>query len=183
MGIKMATTMKQRFGFLAALLAGMLSLPLAALEAGDPAPDFSLPGSDGKTHRLADYKGDKAVVIAWYPKAFTKGCTIECKSLAEKGHLIRDYNVAYFMASTDELETNKEFAEAQQADFPLLSDPQGKVAKAYGVLMPVVNVAKRVTLYIGKDGRILKVDRDIKPATSAEDIARTLGELGVERKD
>ncbi|WP_237066071.1 peroxiredoxin [Microbulbifer guangxiensis] len=168
--------------FLGFLLAALTSLPLAALEVGDPAPDFSLQGSDGKTHKLADYRGDKAVVIAWYPKAFTKGCTIECKSLAENGHLIREYNVAYFMASTDELETNKKFAEEQKADFPLLSDPDGEVAKAYDVLMPVMNMAKRVTIYIGEDGRILKIDRDIKPATSAEDIARTLGELGVGRK-
>jgi peroxiredoxin Q/BCP len=171
--------MKRLFGF---LLASLVSLPLAALEVGDPAPEFSLQGSDGKTHKLSDYKGDKAVVIAWYPKAFTKGCTIECKSLAENGHLIREYDVAYFMASTDELETNKKFAEEQKADFPLLSDPEGEVAKAYDVLMPVMNVAKRITVYIGKDGRILKIDRDIKPATSAQDMARTLGELGVERK-
>ncbi|KUJ81587.1 peroxiredoxin [Microbulbifer flavimaris] len=171
--------MKKLFGF---FLASLVSLPLAALEVGDPAPEFSLQGSDGKTHKLSDYKGDKAVVIAWYPKAFTKGCTIECKSLAENGHLIREYDVAYFMASTDELETNKKFAEEQKADFPLLSDPEGEVAKAYDVLMPVMNVAKRITIYIGKDGRILKIDRDIKPATSAQDMARTLGELGVERK-
>lgn len=171
--------MKRLFGF---VITALFSLPLAALEVGDPAPDFSLQGSDGKTHKLSDYKGDKAVVIAWYPKAFTKGCTIECKSLAENGHLIREYDVAYFMASTDELETNKKFAEEQKADFPLLSDPEGEVAKAYDVLMPVMNMAKRVTIYIGKDGNILKIDRDIKPATSAEDIARTLGELEVARK-
>lgn len=171
--------MTRLIGFFVATL---LSLPLAALEVGEQAPEFSLQGSDGKTHKLSDYKGDKAVVIAWYPKAFTKGCTIECKSLAENGHLIREYDVAYFMASTDELETNKKFAEEQKADFPLLSDPDGETAKAYDVLMPVMNVAKRVTIYIGKDGRILKIDRDIKPATSAEDIARTLGELDVARK-
>ncbi|AOS97385.1 Putative peroxiredoxin bcp [Microbulbifer aggregans] len=171
--------MTRLIGFFVATL---LSLPLAALEVGEQAPEFSLQGSDGKTHKLSDYKGNKAVVIAWYPKAFTKGCTIECKSLAENGHLIREYDVAYFMASTDELETNKKFAEEQKADFPLLSDPDGETAKAYDVLMPVMNVAKRVTIYIGKDGRILKIDRDIKPATSAEDIARTLGELDVARK-
>lgn len=163
------------------LITALLSLPALALEVGDPAPAFTLQGSDGKTYSLADFKGKKAVVIAWYPKAFTRGCTIECKSLAENGHLIRAYDVAYFMASTDELETNKKFAESEEADFPLLSDPEGEVARAYDVLVPVVNVAKRVTIYIGRDGNILKIDRDITPATSAEDIARTLGELGVSR--
>lgn len=164
------------------LFAATLSLPLMALEVGDPAPDFSLQASDGKTYSLADFRGRQAVVIAWFPKAFTKGCTIECKSLAEKGHLIREYDVAYFMASTDEVEVNSKFAAEQNADFPLLSDPGGEVAKAYGVLVPVMNIARRVTFYIGKDGRILKIDRDIRPATSAEDIARTLAELGIARK-
>lgn len=164
------------------LLTALSSLPLAALEVGAPAPDFSLQASDGNTYSLSDFKGKQAVAIAWYPKAFTKGCTIECKSLAENGHLIREYDVAYFMASTDELDTNTKFAEEQEADFPLLSDPEGEVAEAYDVKMPVMNIARRITVYIGKDGRILKVDRDIQPATSAEDMARTLGELGIARK-
>lgn len=170
--------MNRLFAFLATAL---ISLPLMALEVGDPAPDFSLQASDGKTYSLADFKGKQAVVVAWFPKAFTKGCTIECKSLAENGHLIRTFDAAYFMASTDELEQNTRFAAEQEADFPLLSDPEGEVAKAYGVLMPMVNVARRITVYIGVDGRILKVDRDIRPATSAEDIAQTLEELGVAR--
>ncbi|WP_237057481.1 peroxiredoxin [Microbulbifer sediminum] len=164
------------------LLSALVSLPALALEVGQPAPDFTLEASDGNTYSLEDFRGKRAVVIAWYPKAFTKGCTIECKSLAENGHLIREYDVAYFMASTDEVETNKKFAASEKADFPLLSDPEGKVAKAYDVLVPALNIAKRVTVYIGKDGNVLKVDRDIKPATSAEDMARTLGELGVARK-
>ncbi|WP_295798620.1 peroxiredoxin [uncultured Microbulbifer sp.] len=165
---------------LVALLA--IALPGFALEVGKPAPEFSLTASDGKTYSLADFRGKQAVVIAWYPKAFTKGCTIECKSLAEKGHLIREYDVAYFMASTDEVEVNEKFAKQYKADFPLLSDPGGEVAAAYDVKMPLLNVAKRVTIYIGKDGNVLKVDSDIKPATSAEDIASTLGELGVAKK-
>ncbi|MCK7596554.1 peroxiredoxin [Microbulbifer sp. CAU 1566] len=160
----------------------LIALPVLAIEAGDDAPDFALQASDGKTYRLADFKGKQAIVIAWYPKAFTKGCTIECKSLAEKGHLIREYDVTYFMASTDEVDENTKFAAEQKADFPLLSDPSGEVAEAYGVKMPVLNMARRVTFYIGKDGKILKVDSDIKPATSAEDMARTLGELGVAKK-
>ncbi|WP_323846328.1 peroxiredoxin [Microbulbifer magnicolonia] len=164
------------------LLAAFASLPLLAQEVGQPAPDFSLQASDGKTYSLAAFKGKQAVVIAWYPKAFTKGCTIECKSLAENGHLIREYDVSYFMASTDEVEVNTRFATEQGADFPLLSDPEGAVAKAYGVLIPVMGLAKRATIYIGKDGRILKIDNEIHPATSAEDIARTLDELGIARK-
>lgn len=175
----MTRSIAQLLGF---LLFSLASLPLLALEAGDPAPDFSLQASDGKIYSLADFKGKRAVVIAWYPRAFTKGCTIECKSLAEKGHMIREYDAAYFMASTDEVETNAKFAEEQKADFPLLSDPDGEVAKVYGVLIPDMKMAQRTTIYIGKDGRILKIDEEIHPATSAEDIARTLDELGIARK-
>lgn len=168
----------------AALLGVWLALtaaPAVALQVGDPAPDFTLPGSDGQTHRLADYLGKQTVVLAWFPKAYTSGCTIECKSLAENGHLIREFNVAYFMASVDPLADNKGFATETGADFPLLSDEDKSVAKAYGVLH-VLGFAKRRTIYIGKDGRILKIDADIHPATSAEDIAATLAKLGVERR-
>lgn len=149
-----------------------------ALEVGDPAPDFTLQGSDGKTYSLSDFRGEQAVVLAWFPKAFTRGCTIECKSLAENGHLIRRYDVSYFMASVDPLEDNKGFAEATKADFPLLSDPDTTVARAYGVLHPL-GYAKRHTFYIDKDGTIAKIDTDVKPASSAQDMAATLGELGV----
>jgi thioredoxin-dependent peroxiredoxin len=155
------------------------SAPGPELKVGDPAPDFALEGSDGKTHKLSDFRGKKAVVLAWFPKAFTSGCTIECKSLAEKGHLIRKYNVAYFMASVDPITDNKGFAEQQKADFPLLSDPTKKTAEAYGVLNPK-GMSSRWTFYIGKDGKVLAVDKAVKPASSAEDMAAKLGELGVE---
>src|SRR5215207_2411032 len=82
------------------------------LKAGDQAPNFTLQASDGKTYKLSDFKGKQAVVVAWFPKALTSGCTIECKSLAEHGDMIRKYNVAYFMASVDPLEKNVEFAKA-----------------------------------------------------------------------
>lgn len=148
---------------------------------GDMAPDFTLEASDGSTYTLSDFRGDKAVVVAWYPKAYTKGCTIECRSLAENGHLIREYDVAYFMASVDPLEDVTGFAEQQKADFPLLADPDKQAAKAFGVLNPA-GYANRHTFYIGKDGRILAVDRDVNPETSAQDIAAKLGELDVARR-
>lgn len=160
------------------LLTAALTARADGLGAGDPAPDFELQASDGETYRLSDYRGRRAVVLAWFPKAFTQGCTIECKSLAEKGHLIREYDVAYFMASVDPVEANADFAAEQNADFPLLSDPDKRVARAYGVLSEG-GYANRHTFYIGVDGRILAVDRQVNPATSAEDIAATLGRLGV----
>ncbi len=163
------------------LLTWLLSSTVVAgeLAPGDMAPDFTLQASDGNTYTLSEYRGKQAVVIAWFPKAYTSGCTVECKSLAENGHLIRKYNVSYFMASVDPLEDNVGFAEETGADFPLLSDPQKTTAEAYGVLH-TLGFAKRYTIYIGVDGKVLKIDDDVQPKTSAEDMARTLGELGVE---
>lgn len=161
-------------------LMALATAPAHALKVGDVAPDFQLPASDGKTYRLSDYRGKQAVVLAWFPKAYTYGCTIECKSLAENGHLIREYDVTYFMASVDPLVENEGFAAETNADFPLLSDEDKSVAKAYGVLS-FLGFANRHTFYIGKDGRILKIDSDVNPETSAEDMAATLGQLGIDQ--
>src|SRR5215210_1513982 len=151
------------------------------LKVGDQAPNFKLQASDGKTYQLSDFKGKQSVVLAWFPKAFTQGCTIVCKSLAEHGDLIKKYDATYFMASVDPLEGaqgNKAFAETHKADFPLLSDPTKETARAYGVLTER-GFANRWTFYIGKDGRIQAIDKDVasRLATSAEDMAAKLGEL------
>jgi peroxiredoxin Q/BCP len=156
----------------------------AELKVGDEAPDFTLQASDGKTYRLSEFEGKESVVIAWFPKAFTQGCTIECKSLAEHGDMIKKYNAKYFMASVDPLEGeegNKAFAQAYNADFPLLSDPTKETAKAYGVLGSH-GFANRWTFYVGKDGKVLAIDKQVKPATSAQDMAAKLGQLGVEER-
>jgi peroxiredoxin Q/BCP len=172
-------------------LLGVFALSLAAsaafaqtpvdLKVGDAAPNFTLQATDGKTYTLADFKGKSAVVVAWFPKAFTQGCTIECKSLAEKGHLIKGYQATYFMASVDPLEENTKFGAEHKADFPLLSDPTKKTAEAYGVLGKS-GFASRWTFYIGKDGKIQYIDKMVKPATSAEDMAAKLGELGTAKR-
>jgi peroxiredoxin Q/BCP len=164
-------------GLLAALTVGA-SAQTAELKVGDPAPNFKLQASDGKTYQLSDFKGKQAVVVAWFPKAFTQGCTIECKSLAANGDKIRKFDVAYFMASVDPLDQNTKFAAEQKADFPLLSDPTKDVAKSYGVLM-AAGLANRWTFYIDKDGKIAHIDKAVRPATSAEDMIAKLGELKV----
>lgn len=166
-------------GLMAALTTGLMAqAPAVELKVGDMAPDFTLQASDGKTYKLSDYRGKKAVVVAWFPKAFTAGCTIECKSLAANGERIRKYDVAYFMASVDPIEENTKFAESEKADFPLLSDPDKSVATKYGVLSGR-GFANRWTFYIDKNGRIAHIDRTVNPATSAEDMIARLGELKV----
>ncbi|HVA47207.1 MAG TPA: peroxiredoxin [Pirellulales bacterium] len=167
---------------LSVLVASATSLTAADLKPGDPAPAFSLKGSDGKTHSLDDFKGKKVVVIAWFPKAFTGGCTKECKSMRDDGKELRKYEVAYFTASVDEPQKNKEFAESLGLDFPILSDPEKDVAKEYGVLRPDGGVTNRWTFYIGKNGKVLYVDKSVNTAEHGKDIAKKLDELGVEKK-
>lgn len=152
------------------------------LEAGAAAPEFSLPGSDGKTHSLAELRGKQAVVLAWFPKAFTGGCTAECKSLVEGGAALREYDVAYFAISTDTPEENKKFAESLGADFPILSDSTGETAKAFGVLGKDGKHANRWTFYIGADGTIKDVDREVKPASAAPDVVQRLESLKTPKK-
>ena len=180
------------------LLTACLVLALAAgamaqtgeIKVGDQAPNFKLEATDGKTYQLSDFKGKQAIVLAWFPAAFTRGCTIECKSLAENGDKIKMYDVSYFMASVDPIEKNIEFAKATtvklgdqevskpEANFPLLSDPTKDTARAYGVLNDR-GVANRWTFYIDKNGKIAYIDKSVKPDTSAADMVTRLAELKV----
>ncbi|MBA6305405.1 redoxin domain-containing protein [Colwellia sp. MB02u-14] len=172
--------MKNTSKVVSTLLAIFTSFSLLAsdLKVGEQAPNFKLQATNGDYYQLSDYKGKQAVVLAWYPMANTRGCTIECKSLVEKGHLIREYNASYFMASVDPLDDNRDFAKKTGADFPMLSDPSKEAAKAFDVLN-IMRVASRVTFYISKDGQILKIDEDISPKTAAEDIASNLEMLKI----
>jgi peroxiredoxin Q/BCP len=151
------------------------------LKVGDDAPNFEKKGSDGKTYKLSDFKGKKPVVIAWYPKAFTGGCTKECKALAEQGDEIRKFDVAYFTASVDEPEKNKEFAESLKLDYPILSDPSKETAKAFGVLNER-GMANRWTYYIDKNGKIAAVDQKVNTENHGKDIAAKLKELNFPAK-
>lgn len=162
-----------------AAVAGAQQAPVE-LKVGDKAPDFTLPGTDGKTHKLSDYKG-KTVVLAWYPKAFTGGCTAECKAFTSSGAAIKAYDVAYFMASVDDADTNKKFAEQEQANFPMLSDPDRKVATEYGVVTSPTGVARRWTFYIAPDGKIQYIEKMVNTAAAGEQLTTKLAELNVKK--
>jgi peroxiredoxin Q/BCP len=93
--------------------------------------------------------------------------------------MIRKYDVTYFAASVDDAETNRRFAVSLEADYPILSDPDKKAAAAYGVLKSESGLANRWTFYVGKDGKLLFVDRKVNVRTAGQDLAAKLGELGV----
>jgi peroxiredoxin Q/BCP len=151
----------------------------AELKVGDPAPPFSLKGSDGKTYSLDQFKGKSAVVVAWFPKAFTKGCTKECQSLRANSKVLHDLKVAYFTASVDTPDENKKFAESLNLDYPILSDPDKTVAKEYGVLNPQRGFANRWTFYIDKDGVLKEIDKSVNAPEAGPDIAAKLKSLGL----
>jgi peroxiredoxin Q/BCP len=167
----------------AAVFALLFNFALAAPpKVGDDAPDFKLMASDGKEYSLSQFKGDKPVVIAWFPKAFTRGCTAECKNMKERGEAIREFDVAYFTASVDNVEDNTRFAESLSLDFPILSDPTKDTATAYGVVHEGRPLPERWTFYIGADGKVLAVDQKVQAAQHGDDIAKKLAELGVKKK-
>jgi peroxiredoxin Q/BCP len=168
-------------------LAAVLGLTLALnggiaqaqeLKVGDKAPDFTLKGSDGKSYTLADFKGKKGVVLAWFPKADTRGCTAECKSFKENGETLRATNVAYFTISVDKPEDNVKFSEKYGFDFPILSDPEKTTAKAYGVLN-AGGMANRWTFYIDKEGVVKEIDKKVTPAKAGEDVTAKIKSLGI----
>ena len=148
------------------------------LKVGDKAPDWTLSASDGKTYSLADFKGKQPVVLAFFPKAFTPGCTTQCKDLSANEEKLDESGAAYFMISIDKVEDQTRFAQEHQAEFPILADPEKEVAKKYGVLHER-GFAQRWTFYIDEDGVIQKIDKQVKPATAATDTLKTLIELGL----
>ncbi|MEM9364389.1 MAG: redoxin domain-containing protein [Planctomycetota bacterium] len=154
----------------------------AEVNVGDKLPAFSLPGSDGITYESDAIVGKQAMVIAWFPRAFTGGCTKECKALREQGAEIKAFDVAYFTASCDPPQKNMEFAQSLELDYPILSDPERGLAEALGCLSPRGN-ANRWTYFVGKDGTVLHIDKSVKVAQHGSSIAAKLKELGVDAKN
>jgi thioredoxin-dependent peroxiredoxin len=148
---------------------------------GDVAPEFEMVGSDGKTYKAKDFVGKKAVIIAWFPRAFTGGCTKECKSMKESGDMLKKYDVAYFTASTDPVEKNAEFAKSLDLDYPILCDPNGKNATLFGVLSSDGSKAARTTFIISKEGKVAAVESKVNTDTHGKDLADQLEKLGVEK--
>ncbi|MCG8324745.1 MAG: peroxiredoxin, partial [Thiotrichales bacterium] len=143
-----------------------------------PAPAFDLADQYSKQHRLADYAG-KWVVLYFYPKDDTPGCTREACNFRDDILQIRELNAEVLGVSVDNQESHAKFAEKYGLPFPLLSDPDGEIAKQYGSLWKLgpIRIAKRHTFIINGDGRIAKVYRDVKPDKHSTEIISDLKKL------
>jgi len=153
----------------------------AEIKVGDVMPDFELVGSDGVTYTAEKLNGKQAYVIAWFPKAFTGGCTKECKSMREFGDDLRKYDVSYFTGSVDAVSKNTDFAASLELDYPILSDVDKKLATKLGCLNDR-GFTNRWTYYVGADGKVLYIDRTVKTETHGKDIAAKLEELGIAKR-
>jgi peroxiredoxin len=127
---------------------------LSAAATGEAAPDFTAPATTGVKVTLSQFRGKKNVVLAFFPKAFTGGCTKEMQGYQAGISQFVDSNTVVFGISLDDVETNKKFADSLGLEFALLSDPSGEVAKKYGVYNAERNIASRTTFVIDKEGKI-----------------------------
>jgi len=138
--------------------------------AGDKAPAFAAPDQDGKTVALADFAGKKIVLLYFYPKDFTGGCTKEACGLRDRMGDLRTNNVEVIGVSFDSADSHKKFIEKYNLNFTLLADTDGKIAEAYDVKMPVMKMAKRVSFLIGTDGKIVHVTNAGNPETHFKEM-------------
>jgi peroxiredoxin (alkyl hydroperoxide reductase subunit C) len=125
-----------------------------ALQVGDEAPDFELKDQHGQLVRLSSFRGEKNVLVVFYPWAFSSVCGGELDAMQEHLTDFQNDDVAVLTVSTDSMYALRTFADAKQYAFPLLADfwPHGEVAKAYGVFNDIAGMANRGTFLIDKDG-------------------------------
>ena len=146
--------------------------------AGQTAPDFSLPTSDGSTVSLKDFKG-KWVVLYFYPKDFTSGCTLEAKNFQRDLSRYESQGVTILGVSVDSAQSHKDFCAKEGLNFKLLADTDGKTVAAYGSGMEYkgAKMAARNTFLIDPQGKIAKVYTAVKPAEHSEQVLKDLAEL------
>jgi peroxiredoxin Q/BCP len=147
-------------------LTAMMSLSSVAVMAadapalpkvGDKAPLIEGKDQDGKAWKLADQTGKKAVLLYFYPKDDTRGCTLQACGYRDNMDVLKKQNVEVIGVSFDSEESHQQFIQKHSLNFTLLADTDGKIADAYGVRTPGRNMARRVSFLIGQDGKIVHV--------------------------
>lgn len=132
------------------------------LAVGAPAPDFSFHAPDGSTRSLSSYRG-RPVVLYFFPKANTTGCTLETRGFAERYPQFQQQGIEVIGVSVDTSETQTAFAEKCGSQFPMVGDASKEIARAYGVV-GFLGLAKRVTFLLDGDLRIRKMVEGMLPA-------------------
>src|SRR4029077_19016557 len=147
-------------------------------EVGQPAPDFSLATGDGSQVSLKDYRG-KWVVLYFYPKDFTSGCTMEAKNFQRDLTKYDQTGATILGVSVDSSQSHKDFCAKEGLNFKLLADPDAKVSAEYGSTMDYkgAKMAARNTFLINPEGKIAKVYTGVKPAEHSEQVLKDLAEL------
>ena len=146
-------------------------------KAGDTAPPFEGQDQDGKTVKLADFAGKKIVLLYFYPKDFTGGCTKEACGFRDRVGELQTNNVAVIGVSHDSVESHKKFADEYKLNFTLIADPDGKIIEAYDVKMPIMAMSKRVSFLIGLDGKIVHVTDVMNPQTHFDEMKEAIAGL------
>ena len=147
------------------------------VKAGDKAPDFEGPTSDGSKLGLKNFLGKKNVVLYFYPKDDTPGCTREACSFRDNLQSIRDMGAEIVGVSLDSIQSHAKFAAKYELPFPLISDKEKNIAKAYGVLKDTHFATNRVTFVIDKTGKIAKVFPKVDVSKHTEEVVAALKEL------
>jgi len=150
----------------------------AELALNGAAPAFDLYDQDNKRHQLADYSG-KWLVLYFYPKDDTPGCTKEACNFRDDIYHIRESNAEVIGVSTDNVESHAEFVKKYSLPFALLSDKDAIVAKSYGAAWKLgpLSIAKRHSFIISPEGRLVKIYRKVDPKTHSEQIIADLKSL------
>ncbi|MDR3670541.1 MAG: peroxiredoxin [Holophaga sp.] len=160
-------------------LLGTLGLmaPAADLAAGMKAPEFEALDQNGSTVKLADYRGKANVVLYFYPKDDTPGCTAEACSLAKGYREIQATGAVVLGVSADDVVSHKAFAGKYELPFSLLADPDGTLINQYGVKMPLLKMASRVTFIIDKQGVIRFKVAKVRTKTHDQQVLELLKTL------
>jgi peroxiredoxin Q/BCP len=140
-----------------------------SLKEGELAPDFRLEDENSKAYTLSEYRGKSPVVIFFYPKAGTPVCTKQACGIRDNFSKFEENGIAVFGISVDNKEAQKKFKEENNLNFPLLSDADKSVSKAYDVLNNL-GFASRVSFVIDKEGRIAHILRDINISEHANQV-------------
>ena len=139
------------------------------LSVGNPAPDFTLQDSDGNSYSLSSYKEKNPVIIYFYPKAGTPGCTKQACGIRDSFNKFKENKIVVLGISVDSKEQIKDFINDNNLNFPLLSDENKAVSKTYGVLNNI-GLDSRITFIVDKQGNIANILRDVDVETHADDV-------------